>query len=74
MSTVSTTLADVLLRLNETTLELESLRAAFDVQFKRIAAMQAELDSLPHARRRRRALLTALTPIQPGNGNGRTHS
>ena len=40
-------------RLREQALEIAQLRAALDVQFQRIAEMQAELDRLPQARRRR---------------------
>ena len=38
---------------------MDDLRAALDVQFTRIAQMQAELDGLPQARRRRQSLLLA---------------
>jgi len=54
-------------------LEVDNLRAALDVQFKRIAQMQAELDVLPMARARRktiRALLEQL-PANNNNGNGK---
>ena len=50
-------------RLHEQTVEMASLRACLDIQFKRIAQMQAELDVLPQARRRRQSLLALL--IQP---------
>jgi hypothetical protein len=59
-------------------LELANLRVALDTmrteqitQFTRIAQMQAELDLLPHARRRRLSLSASL-PVPP-NGNGRAH-
>ena len=42
--------------------QLTGLRAALDVQFKRIAQMQAELDGLPQARQRRKTLRELLTP------------
>jgi hypothetical protein len=47
-------------RLREQTLEMATIRAAIDVQFTRIAQMQAELDLLPHARRRRQTLRVLL--------------
>lgn len=56
--------------------QMTSLRADLDVQFKRIAHMQAELDLLPSARARRKTLRASLEPplaAQNGNGNGRGH-
>jgi septal ring factor EnvC (AmiA/AmiB activator) len=51
--------------------QLASLRAALDVQFKRIAQMQAELDVLPQARQRRNTLRELLTSASHnGNGHG----
>ena len=51
--------------------QLADLRAALDVQFKRIAQMQAELDALPQARRRRKTLRGLLTDASHnGNGHG----
>ena len=44
-------------RLREQATEMDDLRAALDVQFKRIAQMQSELDLLPQARRRRQSVL-----------------
>ena len=52
--------------------QMSTLRAAIDVQFKRIAEMQAELDLLPHARRRRLALGLA-APGPSRNGHHRSH-
>jgi len=49
--------------------QLAGLRAALEVQFKRIAQMQAELDVLPQARQRRNTLRELLTAA-PHNGNG----
>ena len=49
--------------------ELDNLRAALDVQFKRIAEMQAELDVMPMARERRKSLRLLLQPPS-SNGNG----
>ena len=51
--------------------QLASLRAALEVQFERIAQMQAELDLLPQARQRRNILRGLLAPASPnGNGHG----
>ena len=52
-----TTLQQLDRRIQEHTLEMARLRAALEIQFKRIAQMQAELDGLPQAIRRRRLLL-----------------
>jgi hypothetical protein len=59
-------------QLQEQALEVASLRAAFDVQFKRIAQLQAELDQLPVARKRRQLLQASMRNV-PQNGDGRTH-
>jgi len=56
-------------KLQAQALELDNLRAALDVQFKRIAQMQAELDLLPTARERRKFLRLLLQPPS-SNGNG----
>ena len=51
--------------------QLASLRAALEVQFERIAQMQAELDVLPQARQRRNILRGLLVAAAPnGNGHG----
>jgi hypothetical protein len=42
-------------------LQMASLRAALDIQLTRIAQMQAELDALPQARKRRQLLRALLT-------------
>ena len=55
-----TTLKQLVTRLHEQSLEMATLRAALDVQFTRIAQMQAELDLLPHARKRRQTLRVLL--------------
>jgi hypothetical protein len=67
-----TTLEQLDARLREQSLDMANLRAALDVQFKRIAQMQAELDMLPHARKRR-SLLAGLRQAPSHNGNGRGH-
>jgi len=69
----STTLEQLDARLREQSLEMAALRAAIDTQFTRIAQMQAELDSLPHARLRRAMLMARLSPVPARNGNGRSH-
>jgi uncharacterized coiled-coil protein SlyX len=61
-------------RLNQQAFELATLRAAFDVQFKRIAEMQLELDRLPHARRRRQVLGRGSAEPPPHNGHGRSRA
>jgi hypothetical protein len=60
--------------LHEQRLEVASLRAILDVQFKRIAHMQAELDVLPTARERRTRIRELLQPAPSSNGNGRSRS
>jgi len=67
-----TTLAELDARLREQSLDMANLRTALDVQFKRIAQMQAELDMLPQARKRRSLLLPG-SPHVPSNGNGNSH-
>jgi hypothetical protein len=59
----------------EQALEVASLRSALDVQFKRIAQMQAELDMLAAARARRKTIsaLLHLLPASNNNGNGKGH-
>jgi uncharacterized small protein (DUF1192 family) len=51
-------------------LELAEVRSTLDIQFKRIAALQAEVDLLPAARRRRQAERVP-APVPAHNGNGR---
>jgi len=54
--------------------ELSTLRTAIDTQFKRIAQIQGELDLLPHARRRRKALVRAMwNEPSSHNGDQRSH-
>jgi septal ring factor EnvC (AmiA/AmiB activator) len=53
---------------------VRELEAAFDIQEKRIAEMQAELDALPQARKRRRSLRTLLGHQLSGTGNGRSRA
>jgi hypothetical protein len=65
-------LEELVSRLREQALEMASLRAALDIQFRRIADMQAELDLLPHARRRRQTLRALLA--QPPSHNGEGHA
>ena len=65
------TLQELGTRLREQATEIADLRAALDIQFKRIADMQAELDQLPQAKRRRQSY-RALPIQQPAhNGNRR---
>lgn len=65
----------ILRRLAALTAEMADMRSALDIQFKRTAAMQAEIDLLPSARRRRRDAIRIPTPPPSpsrhnGNGNG----
>ena len=55
--------------------EIANLRAALEIQFNRIAQMQAELDLSKVGIDRRSLVLSPMTPPQlsPG-GNGRGHS
>ena len=65
------TLKELTTRVAGLTFEVAGLRAVLDVQFKRIAAMQAELDLLPAARRRRHAMRAPMFVSPPArNGNG----
>jgi uncharacterized coiled-coil protein SlyX len=64
-----TKLQELEARFREQAVEMTNLSTAIDVQFKRIAQIQAELDALPQARRRRLALL-AQPPSHSGNGRG----
>jgi hypothetical protein len=61
----ATTLKQLVFRLHEQALEMATLRAALDVQFTRIAQMQAELDLMPHARRRRQTFRVLLAQPPP---------
>jgi hypothetical protein len=66
-----TTLKQLDAKLQAQALEVANLRAALDVQFKRIAQMQAELDVLPMARARRKTISGLLKPLPTNhNGNG----
>jgi hypothetical protein len=56
-------------KLQAQALEVANLRAALDVQFQRIAQMQAELDVMPTARERRKSIRLRLQPPS-SNGNG----
>ena len=64
-----TTLKQLDAQMQAQALLVDSLRAALDVQFKRIVQMQAELDVLPTARERRKSIRLQLQPPSP-NGNG----
>jgi len=73
MTKSAATLEQLASRLRDQAVEMATLRAAIDVQFKRIAAMQAELDVLPHVRSRRQTLLGLLPKPASHNGNHRGH-
>ena len=53
--------------------EMTTLRAELALQFKRIASIQAELDVLPQARKRRKTLRSFLLPPPSHNGDGPRH-
>ena len=58
-------------RLDALTADVRLIRTDLDVTFKRMAAMQAELDLLPTARRRREVLRPSQPPaLSGGNGHG----
>jgi hypothetical protein len=65
----TSTLKDLVSRLQEQTMEVAALRAALDVQVRRIIHMQADQDLWPHSPELRRAIcgLTA----GPRSGIGR---
>ena len=58
------------LTLQELGAHLHELQEVVDIQTKRIAQMQAELDVLPVARKRRESLRALLTAQPSHNGNG----
>ena len=64
-----TTLLKLDEKLQAQALEIADLKAALDVQFQRIAQMQAELDVIPTARERRKSIHLGLQPLS-NNGNG----
>jgi hypothetical protein len=70
MTTAPSALEQLAARVEEQSLDIANLRAALALQFTRIAQMQAELDGLPSARRRRRFLLKLMAerPWQVGTG------
>jgi hypothetical protein len=54
--------------------EMASLRTSLDVQFKRIAQLQAELDVLSAASKPHESLRAPMLPPRPShNGNRRSH-
>ena len=72
LTSKTTTLKHLASRLTEQTLEVAALRAALEVQARRIARMQAELDLWPHAPGFRHAI-RALSAERP-SGNGHHHT
>jgi hypothetical protein len=64
------TLHQIAARLEDQALESAALRSALDIQFTRIAQMQAELDVMPGGRQQREALLTRVLQLHRHNGNG----
>jgi hypothetical protein len=74
MTTSAATLDQLASRLRQQAVEMATLRAAVDVQFKRIAAMQAGLDVLRFARTRRHALRGFWSKPASRDGNQRSHA
>ena len=64
------------LTLQQLDAQLHDLQEVVDIQTKRITQMQAELDLLPMARKRRESLraLLANEPSHNGNGHRRVQS
>jgi len=58
------------LTLQQLDARLQDLQELVDIQTKRIAQMQAELDLLPVARKRRQSLRALLTEHPAHTGNG----
>jgi hypothetical protein len=58
-------------RLEEQALEMAIMRTELDIQFKRIAALQAELDVLPAVQRRREGRRSTTVNLGTHSGNGR---
>jgi len=56
--------------LQELAARLHDLQETVDIQTKRMAQIQAELDVLPEARKRRESLRALLTKQPSSNGNG----
>jgi hypothetical protein len=71
--TVLKMLQEINARLDEQAEEMTGLRKAFEIQFTRIAELQAELDVSPAGRRRRNEEIHLLSfpLLPPHNGNGR---
>jgi hypothetical protein len=72
MTTALSALEQLAARVQEQSLDMANLRAALALQFTRIAQMQAELDALPSARRRRRFLLKLIAETPPQLRDGRS--
>ena len=72
-SAVLTELREMKALLHEHELAIKKMRDAFDVQFTRTAQMQAELDLISTARKRRDTVRVSLHLPPAHNGNGRSH-
>lgn len=68
---ITATVQELASRVREQALEMTALREALEVQFTRIAQLQAELDVLPQARQRRQSLREAFAGPLSHAGNGR---
>ncbi len=69
VKSAAATVKEIMSRLQEQAQEMAHLRAALDVQFKRMAYMQAELNLLPLAHQRRQTLRALLTDPPRANGH-----
>jgi hypothetical protein len=58
------------LRLDQQAAGIADLLAALEIQFDRIACMQAELDALPSSRERRKTVRVPFRPSAAFNGGG----
>ena len=68
--TILETLRQMNARLDQQAAEVTNLNAALAIQLTRIAQMQAELDVLPTAVRRRQTLMMRMPLPSAHNGNG----
>ena len=67
-TTIPKTLGQLNAQLEQQAAEIRRIHGILNIQFKRIAHMQAELDVLPTARERRRTIRALLEPPR-SNGN-----
>ena len=74
-ASVARRVQQISVRLEEQAQEIRRLQRTADIQFNRIAHMQAELDTIPVARKRRQIVRALLRPFAAhANNNGNPHS